>query len=186
MRPAVSDRTGDAAYGLFTIVPPTGARETLARDLVLLLDVSGSMAGRPLAHLKTVVTTLIDSLHDDDRIEMVAFSSRQVRYRTAPVHTVPEERRKAREWISGLQAGGGTELISAIHEALRPLRADAPRQVVVVTDGLVGFESTAVGRFETLCHGCRVSTPWAWIGVQPCVPPPGGGAGRGIEILSPR
>ena len=66
-------RAGDSAYGLLTIVPPIASGEDLARDLVLLLDVSGSMDGRPLEHLKAVVTTLIDSLDDDDRLEMVAF-----------------------------------------------------------------------------------------------------------------
>ena len=71
----------------------------LARDLVLLLDVSGSMDGRPLEHLKAVVTTLIDSLDDDDRLEMVAFSSEQVRYRAEPVHATEAERRKACAWI---------------------------------------------------------------------------------------
>jgi hypothetical protein len=43
---------GDApdVFGLLTIVPPASSRDVLARDLVLLLDVSGSMEGRPLSH----------------------------------------------------------------------------------------------------------------------------------------
>ena len=92
----------------------------MARDLVLLLDVSGSMERKPLEHLKAVVTALIDSLNDEDRLEMVAFSSYQVRYREESVRATEEERRRARTWIEGLRANGGTELISAINEALRP------------------------------------------------------------------
>ena len=88
------------------------------------------MNGRPLEHLKAVVTDLIESLGDGDRLEMVAFSSEQVRYRTEPVHASAGERRKACAWIEELKADGGTDLISAIAEALRPLRADVARQVV--------------------------------------------------------
>ena len=70
----------DAAFGLLTIVPPAARQSVVPRDLVLLLDVSGSMQGRPLDLLKAVVGRLIDSLGDGDRLEMVAFASRQKRY----------------------------------------------------------------------------------------------------------
>ena len=175
---------GDSAFGLLTIVPPTAGGEHLARDLVLLLDVSGSMNGRPLQHLKSVVNTLIDSLADDDRLEIIAFSSGQVRYHAEPVHTTAAERHKVRKWIEALKADGGTELISAIGEALRPLRQDVPRQVVIVTDGLIGFEAAAVRAIrDALPAGSRLHT----VGVGPASNRaflrPAARAGRGIEVL---
>lgn len=175
---------GDSAFGLLTIVPPTAGGERLARDLVLLLDVSGSMNGRPLQHLKSVVNTLIDSLADDDRLEIIAFSSGQVRYHAEPVHTTEAERHKVRKWIEALKADGGTELISAIGEALRPLRQDVPRQVVIVTDGLIGFEAEAVRAIrDALPAGSRLHT----VGVGPASNRaflrPAARAGRGIEVL---
>jgi Ca-activated chloride channel family protein len=184
VRAAASEPADDAAYGLLTIVPPVGGEETLARDLVLLLDVSGSMEGKPLEQLKAVVTGLIDSLNDDDRVEMVAFSSRQVRYREEPVAATSEERQRARAWIGGLQANGGTELISAIDAALRPLRADASRQVIVVTDGLIGFESKAVRAIrDSLPQRSRLHTVGVGSASNRAFLRPAARAGRGMEIL---
>ena len=175
---------GDSAFGLLTIVPPTAGGEHFARDLVLLLDVSGSMNGRPLQHLKGVVNTLIDSLDDDDRLEIIAFSSGQVRYHAEPVHTTAAERRKVRAWIEALKADGGTELISAIGEALRPLRQDVPRQVVIVTDGLIGFEAAAVRAIrDALPAGSRLHTVGVGSASNRAFLRPAARAGRGIEVL---
>jgi len=182
--PAAGPVPGDASYGLITIVPPESGAPTLARDLVLLLDVSGSMSGRSIQQLKAVVAALIDSLSDRDRLEMIAFSSNQVRYGKGPVQTTDTERRKAHAWVAWLAAGGGTELIPAIGAALAPLRTGVPRQVVVMTDGLIGFESAAIRSIrdrlprESRLHAIGIgSTPnRAFLG-------PAARAGRGVEIL---
>jgi Ca-activated chloride channel family protein len=185
MRPPVSgDKMADAAYGLLTIVPPTADRRNFARDLVLLLDTSGSMSGNPLEHLKAVVTALIETLRDEDRLEMVAFSSGQVRYRQEPVLGTATERRKAAAWIERLEAHGGTELISAINEALRPLRDDLPRQVVVVTDGQIGFEASAVHAIrDGLPRGSRLHTVGVGSASNRAFLRPAARAGRGVEVL---
>ena len=74
-RPAAGRGQGDHAYGLVTIVPPEPASaRIIPRDLILLLDTSGSMSGRPLGQAKRVVGMLIESLGESDRLEMIAFS----------------------------------------------------------------------------------------------------------------
>jgi Ca-activated chloride channel family protein len=174
----------DAVYGLLTIVPPVETREALRRDLVLLLDVSGSMQGQPLDHLKSIVTTLIDTLGDNDRLEMVAFSSGQVRYQSRPVSTTAAERSRACAWIRALSAGGGTEMIRAIAEALRPLHLDAARQVVVVTDGLIGFETAAVRAIrDGLPQGSRLHAVGVGSASNRAFLRSASRAGRGVEIL---
>ena len=181
--PAV-ERDAASAYGLLTIVPPVSVDTPVARDLVLLLDVSGSMQGRPLEQLKAVVKVLIGSLGDDDRLEMVAFASGQKRYRAAPVRTTGDERHRACAWIDGLEADGGTELISAIAAALRPLRDAAARQVVVVTDGLIGFEAAAVKSIrDGLPAGSRLHAIGVGSAPNRAFLRPAARAGRGIEIL---
>lgn len=183
-RPPKTTGDVDSAYGLLTIVPPAGGSESLARDLVLLLDVSGSMSGKPLEHLKAVVTGLVESLGDQDRLEMVAFASGQVRYRKEPVHASARERKEACAWIRKLRADGGTEMISAIAEALRPLRADAARQVVIVTDGQIGFEATAVSAIrDGLPTGSRLHTVGVGSATNQAFLHAGARAGRGVEVL---
>jgi Ca-activated chloride channel family protein len=184
-RPAAHEvAVADAAYGLLTIVPPTAHGERFARDLVLLLDVSGSMSGKPLNHLKAVVTSAIESLCDTDRIEMIAFSSRPVRFHEEPAPSTAAERRKACEWIQSLRADGGTELIPAIEEALRPLRDGVPRQVIVVTDGLIGFEMSAIRTIrDRLPKGSRLHAVGVGSASNRAFLRPAARAGRGLEVL---
>ncbi len=107
-----------------------------------------------------------------------------MRYRSEPVHATEAERRKARAWIGGLRANGGTELISAIDEALRPLRAGVPRQVVVVTDGLIGFEAAAVRSIrDGLPPGSRLHTMGVGSASNRSFLRPAARAGRGVEVL---
>jgi hypothetical protein len=64
-----------------------------------------------------------------------------------------------KERLRDLQAGGGTEMTAAMIEALKPLRPDSQRQVILLTDGYIGFEREVIG--EVLRHrrpGCRVHT----------------------------
>lgn len=189
----------DAAYALLTLVPParsasvfaaapSGLRPTsrgrVARDLVLLLDVSGSMSGEPLAQAKRVVSALVATLDARDSLEMIAFASSPRRWKRGATTVTPDAKREAQAWIAGLSASGGTEMRHAIEEALAPLRADAQRQVVVVTDGQIGFESEVVATIlARLPASSRVHV--VGVGSAPNRTLTAGAprAGRGVEVL---
>ena len=101
-----------------------------------------------------------------------------------PVHAGDRERRNAREWVDRLVAGGGTEMISAIEEALRPLRADATRQVVIVTDGQIGFEAGAIRAIrDGLPNGSRLHTVGVGSAANRAFLRPAAKAGRGVEVM---
>jgi secreted protein with Ig-like and vWFA domain len=129
---------GDAAYGLLTLVPAAAleASGAFARDLIVLLDTSGSMTGAPIAQARAVVAALVESLGDGDRLELIAFADRPRRWRVRPAPATAAAREEARRWLDGLEAGGATEMTQGIAEALRPLRPDAQRQVVLVEGSL--------------------------------------------------
>lgn len=124
---------------------PEAGPAVLPRDLVVLIDTSGSMSGKPLDQARRIVAALVDTLGEEDRLEMIAFSMVPRRWRSGPVPATEAVRRSAHEWLRKLQASGGTEMRRAVVEALRPLRGDAQRQVVLVTDGEIGFETEVVG-----------------------------------------
>ncbi|MEZ4239408.1 MAG: VWA domain-containing protein [Myxococcota bacterium] len=150
---------GDDAYALLTLVPPAAATAAVPRDLCLLLDVSGSMGGAPLDQVKAISAALIEGLRPGDQLELIAFASAPVRWQPAP--TVVDERTRANalQWLRGLHASGGTYMHEAIVEALRPLRDDAARQVVLMTDGYIGFEAQVIGEIvRALPKGSRVHT----------------------------
>jgi Ca-activated chloride channel homolog len=183
---ASGGRLGQRAFGLLTVVPPVpGARApALPRDLVLLLDVSGSMSGPPLDQARHVAGALVDTLGDEDQLELIAFGNAPLRWRRGAVRATAARRREAHAWLARLQAGGGTEMREGIREALRGLRADAQRQVVLVTDGLIGFEAEVVAEIlATLPAGSRVHTVGVGPAVNRSLTGPAARAGRGLEVV---
>jgi Ca-activated chloride channel homolog len=185
-RPAGDRPHADTAYGLLTLVPPAAEDRPPAfpRDLVVLLDTSGSMAGAPLDQARRVVGALAESLVDADRLELLAFSDHAIWWKRGPVAATAAVRAEARRWLDGLQASGGTEMATAVAEALRPLRPDAQRQVVLVTDGLVGFESEIVAAVaRELPAGSRLHTVGIGSAVNRGLTAQAARAGRGAEVI---
>ncbi len=179
-----SDKGG--AYGLLTIVPPRAEARmrALPRDLIFLIDTSGSMGGRPLEQAARVASAMIDTLSDDDRIELIEFSSSPRRWRPSAVSATDANRRAAIEWVTALRAGGATEMRSALLEALRPLRPGAQRQVVLITDGYIGFEREIVETvYQKLPSGCRLHTLGVGSSVNRALTGPAAQAGRGLEVV---
>jgi Ca-activated chloride channel family protein len=194
-RPGAGAPHGDAAYALLTIVPPASgtqradadpprARACVPRDLVVLLDTSGSMAGEPLDQARRTVSALVSALGDDDRLDIIEFSSAPRRWNGSAVPATAANRALALAWLAGLRAGGGTEMRSAIVDALAPLRPESQRQVVIVSDGHLGFEHEVVG--EILSRrppSTRVHTVGVGSAVNRSLTAPAARAGRGVEIV---
>lgn len=176
----------ESSYGLLTLLPPeaSAGTEPVPRDLVVLLDTSGSMGGRPLEQAKAFLRGLIGGLGSRDRLELMAFSSRQERWSKVPRAMDPTARAQALRFVETLQAGGGTHMHEAIIEALQPLRPDAQRQVVLITDGLIGFESQVIAAIRTrLPATSRVHTIGVGSAVNRSLLRPGARAGGGTETI---
>ena len=185
-RPSPGRPHGDVAYGLLTLVPPAPGEPAPAfpRDLIVLLDTSGSMSGTPLAQARAVVGALVESLGDADRLELIAFADRPRRWRARPAAATAAARTEARRWLDGLEASGATEMGQGIAEALRPLRPEAQRQVVLVTDGLIGFEGEVVAAVaRDLPPGSRLHTVGVGSAVNRGLTAPAARAGRGAEVV---
>jgi len=181
---------GDAAadpgrYALVTVVPPAIPGTTFARDLTILLDTSGSMHGLPLELGKAVVERLLRSLGPEDRFEVLTFGSTVERFANAPIVATEGAVGEAVRRLRTLQASGCTEMRAAVAEALRPLRSHAQRQVVLVTDGYIGFEGEVVAEAMTrLPSGVRFHA--VGVGAAPNRTLTGGlaRAGRGLELFA--
>jgi Ca-activated chloride channel family protein len=185
-RPGAGHAREGEAFGLLTIVPPRADahRPKLPRDLVVLLDTSGSMGGVPLDQARRLVGALVDRLDEHDRLEMIEFSTQPRRWMKQPVFADAGNRAKAHAWLRSLQASGGTEMRTGILEALASLRAEAQRQVVLITDGLIGFESEVVAEIHRrLPAGSRVHTVGVGSAVNRSLTLPAARAGRGSETI---
>lgn len=184
--PRIGRLDGRRAFGLLTVVPPGAgsATEALARDLIVLLDTSGSMGGRPLEQAKAIVAELVRSLGEGDSLELVSFSDEPRRWRATSASIDPAVKADALRWLGALSASGGTEMRDGVLEALRPLRDDAQRQVVLVTDGLIGSEQEVIATvLRTLPAGSRLHAVAVGDAVNRSLTSPVARAGRGLEVV---
>lgn len=175
----------DGLYGLLTLTPPAASAPALARDLTVLIDASGSMSGAPLDLAKRVVHGLLESLEAGDRLEMIAFASGPTRMWPGLKKATPENLRAASRALDAIGAGGSTEMETALIEALAPLREDSQRQVVLVTDGEIGFESRVVGGIlRRLPANARVHTVGVGAAPNRALTRAVARAGRGVEVFA--
>lgn len=121
------------------LVAPSQSREApaVARDLVAVLDVSGSMSGEKLDQAKAALGQLLGTLRSGDRFRLIAFSSGVERYAAGWTSAAGDHVRAAQDWVRHLDAGGGTNIAGALAEAFAPPPAEGALGVVVfLTDGM--------------------------------------------------
>ncbi len=174
------------SFGLLTLVPPEARwQRPTRRDLILLLDTSGSMDGDPLRQLKRTALALIDSLGGDDTLEMIEFSSTARRWERGARAASSSVKRDARKWVEGLSAGGGTEMVSGMLEALAPLTERSQRQVILMTDGYIGSERDVIAQvMHQLPRGsCRVDVVGVGSSVKRTLTQGVARAGSGVELI---
>ncbi len=184
---ATARRAGDHdAFGLLTIVPPAAAAKVtpVPRDLIVLLDTSGSMSGGPLDKAKQVIGMMIDSLDERDRFELIEFSNEPRRYLDEPQLATARAKQAALKWLRSRQADGATEMRTAVIEAMTTLRVGAQRQIVVVTDGYVGGEHQILEALNRrLPKSCRLHVLGVGSAVNRSLATSLSRAGRGVEVL---
>ncbi len=174
----------DGHYALITLTPPATVRESLARDLTILIDASGSMSGIPISRAKIVAGELLRSLDPEDRFEILAFASDVKRLVSGPKEASDKRIREAMAALGMLQAGGATEMTKAMVEALKPLRPDSQRQVILITDGYIGFEGEVIGEIlRGLVPGARLHAVGIGSAPNRTLIRGAARAGRGVEIL---
>ncbi len=128
---------GEDGYFMLTLSPGEASGRALPRDVTAVIDVSGSMSGAKIEQAREALHQLLNSFGPADRFRLVAFSNRVRVYRTDWSSAGAGQLARAREWIDGLQANGGTNIEGALGEAFR-LQSPERRLPIVVflTDGL--------------------------------------------------
>ena len=156
----------------------------MARGLAFLIDTSGSMGGRPLDQAQQVVAAMLQTLGPNDRIELIEFGSRPKRFKKAPIPATEKNRAAALKWVRALRSSGCTEMHRAVMEALAPLRPESQRQVILITDGYIGFEQEIVATLlRELPEGARLHTIGVGSSVNRTLTQGAARAGRGTELL---
>jgi len=112
----------------------TEMRRVLPRDILLVLDTSGSMHGEKLKQAQDALAYILRRLNPEDRFNVVAFSSGARVY--APTLQGPQEAEAAITWVYQLEALGGTNIYLGLSEALAQAYGTRPTVVIFLTDGM--------------------------------------------------
>ena len=141
-----TEEEGDGTYLLMMVTPPEteGAPKDqgLPREVIFIIDTSGSMAGTSMKQAKLALGMAIKRLRPRDRFNIIEFNSVTSSLFTAPKAADPPTVRRALAYTAHLNAEGGTEMLPALRKALDGKQdANRIRQVVFITDGDVGNES---------------------------------------------
>ncbi|MBL8219494.1 MAG: VWA domain-containing protein [Bryobacterales bacterium] len=129
--------------GFFSLIlqPPDRVveAEVTPRELVFVLDTSGSMSGFPMDKSKEVMRMALASMHSRDTFNIITFAGDTHILFPAPVPATAENVAAAQRFVDQRRGGGGTEMMKAIRAALEPTRSQEHMRVVAfLTDGYVG------------------------------------------------
>ncbi len=135
--------------GYFSLVlhPPKLDVDQLVgqREIIFVVDVSGSMHGRPLGMCQSAMREALRKLRPVDTFDIITFSGSSQRAFSRPRPANQANVRQAMQVIDGLRAGGGTHMANAVDAALSPpVARGRHRYVFFLTDGYVGNESEII------------------------------------------
>jgi Ca-activated chloride channel family protein len=143
----------DTRDGFFTFIlqPPqrVTAPDVMPKELVFVLDTSGSMSGFPLEKAKETMSLALDGLYPQDTFNVITFAGDTRILFPEPVAATPENLRKAKNLLAQTKSDGGTEMMKAIRAALAPSDAqDHIRITCFLTDGQVGNDLEIIAEVQ--------------------------------------
>ncbi len=147
------EHVGDADYLLAYVTPPTveqAVRKPLPREVVFVIDNSGSMGGTSITQAKASLIFGLSRLQPGDRFNVIRFDHTMDVLFADSVPADAGHIGQATSFVNALQASGGTEMVPAMRAALTDSAhgdSDTLRQVVFLTDGEIGNEQQL---FETI------------------------------------
>ncbi|HEX9928882.1 MAG TPA: TonB family protein [Pyrinomonadaceae bacterium] len=143
----------DKRGGFFTLMlqPPDtiSYEDATPKEIVFVLDTSGSMSGFPIEKAKEAMRRALDGLHPFDTFNLITFAGETHVLFDKPVPASVENLRKAQELLNGTEGSGGTEMMTAIRAAFAPSGSNSHVRIVCfMTDGLVGNEAEIIAEVQ--------------------------------------
>jgi Ca-activated chloride channel family protein len=157
-----TETVGKDRYALVMVVPPAdedNAANRLPRDVIYVIDTSGSMGGASIRQARRALGLALDRLDPRDRFNVIQFNSttQQLFDRVQPADRGHVQ--LAHQYVSRLRATGGTEMAPALTAALAGKEdGQRLRQVVFLTDGSVGNEAQLFNLIRTHLGDSRLFT----------------------------
>ncbi|HEY6661033.1 MAG TPA: VIT and VWA domain-containing protein, partial [Pyrinomonadaceae bacterium] len=139
--------------GFFTMIlqPPerVTAEDVMPKELVFVLDTSGSMSGFPIEKAKETMKLALANLYPSDTFNLITFAGDTHILFPQPVPATAENMRKAQAFLQSRAGSGGTEMMTAIKAALEPSDDQSHVRIVCfMTDGYVGNDMEIISEVQ--------------------------------------
>ena len=159
------DATNEDTHGVFSLIlqPPAGDalylrdEDAPGRELVFVLDCSGSMSGVPIEAAKGVVRKALAAVRPQDTFQIIRFSESASGLGAVPLTPTPRNLTRALAHLESLRGSGGTRMIEGIRAALAtPADPNRLRIVAFLTDGYIGNETEILAEVRRLRGDARL------------------------------
>ncbi|XP_004303707.1 PREDICTED: von Willebrand factor A domain-containing protein DDB_G0286969 [Fragaria vesca subsp. vesca] len=113
------------------------------KEVIFIIDISGSMVGGPLENAKSAVLASLSNLNHEDTFNIIAFNGEVHLFSSSMELATNEALLKAKNWVTAeLIADGGTNILLPLRQAMKLLAktADAIPFIFLITDGAVEDE----------------------------------------------
>ncbi len=138
-------------YFMLMIQPKLDAElaEAPPREIVFLVDISGSMRGEPTQKVKETMHHFLRLTKPNDTVQVITFASRANKLFEKSVPATQANIEHALNFTQQIRGGGGTEMLNAIKLVLNePVDPERVRIVVMLTDGYIGNEAEIIAEID--------------------------------------
>jgi Ca-activated chloride channel homolog len=124
--------------------------EIVPKDVVFLMDTSGSQSGDPILKSQELMRRFINGLNPNDTFTIIDFANTATYLSSRPLANTTANRQKAIAYIDKLDANGGTELMNGIKAVMNfPAAPDGRvRSIVLITDGYIGNDNEVIAEVQ--------------------------------------
>ena len=143
--------TGHSGFFTLILQPPerVTVEDVTPKELVFVLDTSGSMSGFPIEKAKETMKLALDNLYPYDTFNLITFAGDEHILFPEPVPATQENLAKAQRFLETREGSGGTEMMKAIKASMDPSdKQDHVRIVCFMTDGYVGNDMEIIGEVQ--------------------------------------
>ena len=157
----VADRADDTGYFALTVQPKATYRtgDIAGREVMIVIDHSGSMDGEPLAQARAVASGILDTLTERDTFDVIGFASGVESMAPRPIVGDAAGKRAGLDYLAAMHADGGTEMGAGIAAMLARTPGDERVRVIYfLTDGDVGNDDAIVGAARSQLGANRIFT----------------------------
>ncbi len=155
-----TESLGNHVYANVMLLPPQAAQPArLQREVIFVIDTSGSMSGSSIRQARPALLLALDRLRAGDTFNIIQFNSVTSQLFSTPQPFNAQSLQQAKHYVQRLRASGGTVMLPALQAALNQ-RGDEydVRQVIFLTDGSVGNETALFDEIKTSLADTRLFT----------------------------